>query len=124
MASADPFSHTLMLRIPFPTAHLARTALRALAVDKELSSLVTRTYSLDSPSSSSPETHGSNEAGQTVLVVKYAATTNRMLRVSVNGFFDGLQTVLHVMEELDLDVYDGEVKESLDRVQGLEDGIK
>jgi EKC/KEOPS complex subunit PCC1/LAGE3 len=122
MASTS-FPCTLAIRIPFPSAHLARTAFRSLSVDKELSALVTRTFSLEQEGNLSSETGGDGEK-ETVLVVKYAATTNRMLRLSVNGFFDSLGVVLHVMEELDLDVIDGPVKEPLDRVQGLEDGIK
>lgn len=34
----------------------------------------------------------------------YRATTNRMLRVAVNGFLESLGVVLGVMEELDVDV--------------------
>jgi len=68
--------------------------------------LVTREYSLVS---------------ETVLLVLYTATTNRMLRVSVNGFFESLGVVVQSMEELDLDVIDGPVAQSLDGVQGLED---
>jgi len=121
MASTASFPCTLAIRVPFPTSRLARTALRSLAVDKELSSLVERTYSLEHSTAAS----SSDQKGEpTVLVVHYAAATNRMLRVSVNGFFDSLAVVLHVMEELDLDVVGGEVKEPLDRVQGLEDGIR
>lgn len=93
------------LRIPFPTARLARNALRTLSVDRELSSLVTREYSLES---------------DTVLCVLYSASTNRMLRVSVNGFFESLGIVVHAMEELDLDVIDRPVTQRLDGVQGLE----
>jgi hypothetical protein len=35
---------------------------------------------------------------------KYKATTNRMLRVAVNGFMESLGLVLGIMEELDVDV--------------------
>ena len=45
---------------------------------------------------------GSDE--QSVLRTEYKATTNRMLRVAVNGFMESLQVVLQVMEELDVDV--------------------
>lgn len=101
------------IRIPFPTSHLAQSARRALAVDKELSTLVTRSFSL----SSEPETEAVPES---ILVVEYAATTDRMLRVAVNGFFESLGVVLHCMEELDVDVVSGEVRGGLDGVQGLE----
>jgi EKC/KEOPS complex subunit PCC1/LAGE3 len=40
----------------------------------------------------------------TVLRTEYKATTNRMLRVAVNGFMESLGVVLEVMEELDVDV--------------------
>ena len=40
----------------------------------------------------------------TVLRTGYKATTNRMLRVAVNGFMESLGVVLGVMEELDVDV--------------------
>lgn len=41
---------------------------------------------------------------KTVLRTEYKATTNRMLRVSVNGFFESMGVVLGVMQELDVDV--------------------
>ncbi len=40
----------------------------------------------------------------TVFHTEYRATTNRMLRVAVNGFMESLGVVLGVMEELDVDV--------------------
>jgi EKC/KEOPS complex subunit PCC1/LAGE3 len=55
-----------------------------------------------------------------VLRVLYSATTNRMLRVSVNGFFESVGVVIQSMEELDLDVVDRPVTQSLDGVQGLD----
>ncbi len=76
------------LDIPFPTSRLASIAHRALSVDKELSSLVRRSFSTDG----------------NVLRVFYEATTNRMLRVAVNSFMDSLHLVIEVMEELDVDV--------------------
>lgn len=39
-----------------------------------------------------------------MLKTEYKATTNRMLRVAVNGFMESLGVVLGVMEELDVDV--------------------
>lgn len=47
---------------------------------------------------------GGLESSKTVLETTYRATTNRMLRVSVNGFMETLGVVLGVMEELDVDV--------------------
>lgn len=43
----------------------------------------------------------------TILKTQYRATTNRMLRVAVNGFMESLGVVLGVMAELDVDVLDG-----------------
>lgn len=81
--------------VPFPTARLASIALQALGVDKELSPLVRRTLSTAAPA----DTQENN-----ILTVKYVATTNRMLRVAVNGFMESLNLVLEVMEKLDEDV--------------------
>jgi len=100
------------LEIPFPTPHLATAALRALSVDEELSPLVRRSFSVvASPSDSD---------SQTIFRIDYAATTNRMLRVAVNGFFESLGVVISVMKDLDTDVLDGPVMESLEKVQGLQ----
>lgn len=66
-------------------------------MDEELSPLVRRSFSTVSPV---PGAHG----GETVLRTEYRATTNRMLRVAVNGFMESLGVVLGVMEELDVDV--------------------
>lgn len=44
---------------------------------------------------------------KTVLRTEYKATTNRMLRVAVNGFMESLGVVLGIMEELDVDVIGG-----------------
>lgn len=54
---------------------------------------------------------GGNEgsgAQTNVLRVHYKATTNRMLRVSVNSFMDSLALILEVMEKLDVDVLEAE----------------
>ncbi|KAF1981605.1 Pcc1-domain-containing protein [Aulographum hederae CBS 113979] len=100
------FPCKLTLRIPFPTSRLARAALLALQVDKELSPLVQRSFEI-------------HDRENTILVVLYEATTNRMLRVSVNGFFESLGVVLGVMEELDVDVIERPTKEILVGVQGI-----
>ncbi|KAL6827290.1 Pcc1 domain-containing protein [Trichoderma afarasin] len=98
--SSDPkFPCSIQLRIPFPTPRLASTALKALQVDPELSPLVQRHLSVVSSSSSS-----SSDDHAEVLQVEYQATTNRMLRVAVNSFMEGLKLVLEVMEQLDVDV--------------------
>jgi EKC/KEOPS complex subunit PCC1/LAGE3 len=97
------------LTIPFPTPRLATTALNALVVDQELSPLVRRRLQIDPA-----------EASGAALQVRYRATTNRMLRVAVNGFFESLSVVLEVMQELDVDVV-GQQAEDVDLkgVQGL-----
>lgn len=98
--------HLSTIDIPLPTARLASAAQQALQVDKELSPLVCRSFSTISPSSSVPQdpTSPSPGAAQTILRTEYKATTNRMLRVAVNGFMESLSVVLGVMEELDVDV--------------------
>ena len=60
------------------------------------------------PTTSSGEGE-SDEETLTVLQTVYKATTNRMLRVSVNAFMDSLGVVLNVMEELDVDVLSAEL---------------
>ncbi len=71
--------------------------MRALQVDAELSPLVRRKFSLVAEGIS-------DQAEPTILRTEYDATTNRMLRVAVNGFMESLGVVLQVMEELDVDV--------------------
>lgn len=96
-----------MINVPFPDHRLASTALRSLNVDQEPSTSVQRRYSLiDSEGNPASE----NENG-TILRTEYNATTNRMLRVAVNGFMESLGVVLQVMEELDVDV--SEIKSSI-----------
>lgn len=145
------------INIPFPTARLAAIARRSLSVDAELSPLVQRAFSVAKPSSIpspdpasnmtvSPLTGGvmhmsaADQAArtqealegeeETVLVTEYRATTNRMLRVSVNGFFESLGVVLSCMRELDGDGWagdwagvDGENPDLRDmvKVQGLQE---
>jgi len=107
MAAPDSHPCVLNLSIPFPTPRLATAALRALRVDKELSNLVIRALTL-------------SESDPCVLQVEYKATTNRMLRVAVNGFMESLKVVIGCMEELDVDVLGGDIKGGLEGVQGLE----
>ncbi|KAL8917283.1 MAG: hypothetical protein Q9208_008059 [Pyrenodesmia sp. 3 TL-2023] len=125
MAATDPeFPCSLVISIPLPTHRLASSALRALQVDAELSPLVQRSFALVSPNEG--KSHASNgllerrplngdaatkdangdslSEEKTVLRTEYKATTNRMLRVSVNGFLESMGVVLGVMEELDVDV--------------------
>ncbi|KAK6193504.1 hypothetical protein LQW54_012399 [Pestalotiopsis sp. IQ-011] len=99
-SSPSDFPCTLTLDVPFPTARLASVALRSLQVDKELSPLVQRDLRIATPSNL-PE---ADRIQDSVLNVTYKATTNRMLRVAVNGFMESLTLVLEVMETLDTDV--------------------
>ncbi|KAL2877822.1 hypothetical protein SGCOL_006985 [Colletotrichum sp. CLE4] len=95
------FPCSLTIKVPFPTPRLAKVAHKALAVDQELSPLVRRTFSIDSDS---PSTADADADAASVLRVHYKATTNRMLRVAVNGLMESLNLVVEVMEELDVDV--------------------
>ena len=123
-----------VISVPLPTYRLASSALRALSVDTELSPLVHRYFSLVSPHASYNVTTNSSTSTDararlngdapmamgaelardderlTVLRTEYKATTNRMLRVAVNGFMESLGVVLGVMEELDVDVLAEEVQ--------------
>lgn len=106
-----------------PTHRLASAALQSLSVDAELSPLVHRSFSLinerrtlDSPRHESQSINSNRGASivsalqepirteATVLKTEYKATTNRMLRVAVNGFMESLGVVLDIMGELDIDV--------------------
>ncbi|KAL9091649.1 MAG: hypothetical protein Q9165_004725 [Trypethelium subeluteriae] len=130
----DPdFPCSLDIRIPLPSHRLARTALTSLSVDQELSPLVRRSFSLVKPSSvpadeaskvvnGQPGSHEDDES-RTILLTHYKATTNRMLRVAVNGFFESVGVVLQVMEELNLDTIHNESIESLEGAQGIEVGL-
>ncbi|PYI10303.1 Pcc1-domain-containing protein [Aspergillus sclerotiicarbonarius CBS 121057] len=105
-SNQDPteFPYTLTISLPLPTNRLASSALRTIEVDTELSPFVKRSFALTTPTK---EPTASEEA-KTVLETTYRATTNRMLRVAVNGFMENLGVVLGVMEELDVDVFDAE----------------
>jgi EKC/KEOPS complex subunit PCC1/LAGE3 len=106
-----------VIDVPLPTHRLASSALQALQVDIELSPLVQRTFSLptfNEASASNWESNGvpvgasASHGHLAVLRTEYKATTNRMLRVAVNGFMESLGVVLGVMQELDADVLDEE----------------
>ena len=93
------------LYISLPTHRLASSALRVLQVDSELSPLVRRSLSLAPPVPGELIDNDDSIVEATrVLVVDYKATTNRMLRVAVNGFMESFRVVLDVMEHLDKDV--------------------
>ena len=119
------------INIPFPTHRLASAALKSLAVDEELSALVKRDFKLISPtvrvdSQGLPNSVANlslDEQSKTILNVHYKATTPRMLRVAVNGFFESLRVIVQVMEELDDDVLHEKGIEGLEGVQGVEQGM-
>lgn len=90
------------LDVPLPTARLSAIAVKALSVDKELSPLVRRSFSTVA---AADDDNGSDKS---ILRVHYQATTNRMLRVSVNSFMDSLALILEVMEKLDVDVLEAQ----------------
>ena len=93
--------------VPLPTERLAQAAKKALQVDQELSPLVRRSFSIIAPaipSSNAANSLISPAPEQTIFRTEYKATTNRMLRVAVNGFMESLGVVLGIMEELDVDV--------------------
>ena len=81
--------------------------MQALRVDKELSPLVQREFSVISPGAVAAGADFVKSDEETILRTEYKATTNRMLRVAVNGFMESLGVVLGVMEELDVDVLGG-----------------
>ncbi|EMC99340.1 hypothetical protein BAUCODRAFT_146301 [Baudoinia panamericana UAMH 10762] len=64
-----------------------------------------------------------DDESRRVLRVDYKASTNRMLRVAVNGFFESLGVIIQVMEELDTDVLHEKGLESLEGAQGIEQGM-
>jgi len=119
------------IRIPFPTARLASIAIRSLSVDPELSPLVRRSLEIVKTSiatQNGTQTNGTSNGqvpgdddDKTILKVTYAATTNRMLRVAVNGFFESLGLVVQVMEDLDEDVVMKPSTQGLEGVQGLQE---
>lgn len=87
------------ISLPVPSWRIAEIVQRALAVDKEISPYVHREFAIPPPSSSP----------RPVVVIYYKATTARMLRVSTNGIFESLGTVLRVCQELDVDVLEKEL---------------
>ncbi|KAJ9614328.1 hypothetical protein H2200_002464 [Cladophialophora chaetospira] len=110
MAASQPgFPCSLVIDVPLLNYRLASTAMRALQVDAELSPLVRRKFSVVQNDAANGDVLGdeqkdSDDSGNTILRTEYSATTNRMLRVAVNGFMESLGVVLQVMEELDVDV--------------------
>lgn len=95
--------------LPLPSTRLATAALNTLQVDKELSPLVKRSFAVvkSGETAEGNVSHDGTALSATNVVVlrtQYKATTNRMLRVAVNGFMESLSVVIGVMAELDVDV--------------------
>ncbi|KZF23663.1 transcription factor Pcc1 [Xylona heveae TC161] len=114
MASDTEFPCLLVISVPFPDTRLASSALRAIEVDQELSPLVRRSMSLAGPGLDGKDgaVNGSDKRDLSILKVEYRATTNRMLRVAVNGFMESLGVVVGVMQELDVDVLEADEQKS------------
>ncbi|ETI20573.1 hypothetical protein G647_08610 [Cladophialophora carrionii CBS 160.54] len=98
-----------VIDVPLLSNRLASTALRALQVDAELSPLVRRKFTVVAADEvngdvGEEQKNGAEGSHRTILRTEYSATTNRMLRVAVNGFMESLGVVLQVMQELDVDV--------------------
>jgi EKC/KEOPS complex subunit PCC1/LAGE3 len=149
-SSGLKLTHPRTIDVPFPNERLANAALRTLSVDEELSQLVRRSFSLIPSTSSNNQPNSSTDSNrslvndskstvrstgaegvwisyltspQKTLRVYYEATTPRMLRVSVNGFFESLSVIVQIMEELDIDVLHEDGLEGLEGVQGVEQGL-
>ncbi|OCT48486.1 hypothetical protein CLCR_04445 [Cladophialophora carrionii] len=98
-----------VIDVPLLSNRLASIAMRALQVDAELSPLVRRKFTLVAADEingdvGEEQKNGAEDSHRTILRTEYSATTNRMLRVAVNGFMESLGVVLQVMQELDVDV--------------------
>ncbi|OQD77748.1 hypothetical protein PENDEC_c002G01098 [Penicillium decumbens] len=108
--SDSEYPVSMIISLPFPTQRLASSALQAIEVDTELSPSVRRSMTLTTPATENGDEPQEKKLKQdpdeskSVLQTTYRATTNRMLRVAVNGFMESLGVVLGVMKELDVDV--------------------
>ncbi|ORY30374.1 transcription factor Pcc1-domain-containing protein [Naematelia encephala] len=84
---SDPSSsqwHTVTLQIPFYNPEHARTAMRALQVDREQNAtFVQRSISTQ----------------EETLIVEFKATTVRLLRLATNSFLSSVDLVMRTMEE-------------------------
>lgn len=113
-----PFHSTLTLPLP---ARLAPIVRRAIEIDPEISPHVSRTFvrpPLPHPSPAPSAAEPPSDGADPRLEVTYAATTARMLRVSVNAFFSQLQVVLEGMAELDGDAAVGRERRWEEAVDG------
>ncbi|EDN08485.1 hypothetical protein I7I51_00100 [Histoplasma capsulatum] len=99
---------------PSPSPYPATPSADTSAID---TATTTATTTATATATATAGTSGGTEARDgdddeeelTVLQTEYRATTNRMLRIAVNGFMESLGVVLGVMEELDVDVLEGEL---------------
>ncbi|EER43742.1 predicted protein [Histoplasma capsulatum H143] len=97
---------------PYPATPSADTsAIETAAANATITTTATATATATAGTSGGTEARDGDEEEEelTVLQTEYRATTNRMLRVAVNGFMESLGVVLGVMEELDVDVLEGEL---------------
>ncbi|KAF2859085.1 Pcc1-domain-containing protein [Piedraia hortae CBS 480.64] len=119
----------LKIQTTFPTERLAAIAMGTLSVDEELSKFVRRKFTLIAPAleggKDDDKPNGTMSSSErVVLQTDYEASTDRMLRVAVNGYFENLALVLQVMRHLDEDVIDGDdCNGDLEGVQGVEVGL-
>ena len=95
-------------------------------MDDELSTQVCRTITLSESSyegatQCESAQNADKEMNGSSMRVSYVAATNRLLRVAVNGFFESLGVVLHVIQDLDVDTLSVSGSESLHTAQGIED---
>ncbi|WWD21526.1 hypothetical protein CI109_106012 [Kwoniella shandongensis] len=95
--------HTVTLRVPFHSPEHARVAQRALEVDREQNgTFVSREIEVEGD----------------VLVVDYAATTVRLLRLATNSFLSSVDLVLRTMSSFAPDPSDFRPSdEELERVR-------
>ncbi|RMY75939.1 hypothetical protein D0863_02238 [Hortaea werneckii] len=119
LVAATPDSSTAVQHDPY-RASLVTNAAPAQAIQDP-----SATNDLNSDKSNITDGGKGQEADDSVRVLKvdYKASTNRMLRVAVNGFFESLGVVIQVMEELDVDVLQAKGLEGLEGVQGVEQGM-
>ncbi|KAK7205680.1 CTAG/Pcc1 family [Myxozyma melibiosi] len=119
----------LTLTIPFPSYRYASLAYKALSPDPVLKPdqfdlkmsvlpcLSIDSNTVDSSSSSSSSSRSSNGSEEqrtaatavTKLVVEFAAATDRVLRVGVNGFFESLIVVVECFNAFEGDGDEGVV---------------
>ncbi|KAI6249991.1 hypothetical protein HI914_01894 [Erysiphe necator] len=106
----EQFPHALTIDIPFPDTRYASTALKALRVDPELSPFVRRSLTTIQTITSNQQDPLCTDIQKNILRAQYKATTNRVLRVALNGFMESLSVIIGVMEELDVESVNSRIK--------------